>query len=156
MCWGVDVLLVLPSVLAVFVCIILLIFFSTAYTVSHTSLYSVALSQSRVSLWEAVSEMQICILVAYSRCRAGGRWLSGKESACQCRDIRDVGSIPELERIPWKSKWQPTPVFLPGKSHGQRSLEGYSPWGRKELDTTDWACTQPAVTEIHTWGRGND
>ena len=45
MCWGVDVLLVLPSVLAVFVCIILLIFFSTAYTVSHTSLYSVAVTE---------------------------------------------------------------------------------------------------------------
>ena len=35
-------------------------------------------------------------------------------------------------------KWQPTPVFLPGESHGQRSLVGYSPWGRKELDTTEW------------------
>ena len=36
----------------------------------------------------------------------------------------------------WRSKWQPTPVFLPGKFHGQRSLAGYSPWGRKESDTT--------------------
>jgi len=38
--------------------------------------------------------------------------------------------------IPWRRKWQPTPVFLPGKFHGQKSLEGYSPWGRKELDLT--------------------
>ena len=37
----------------------------------------------------------------------------------------------------WRRKWQPTPILLPGKSHGQRSLEGYSPWGRKELDTTE-------------------
>ena len=37
----------------------------------------------------------------------------------------------------WRRKWQPTPVFLPGKSHGQRSLGGYSPWGRKESDTTE-------------------
>ena len=37
----------------------------------------------------------------------------------------------------WGTKWQPTPVFLPEKSHGQRSLVGYSPWGRKESDTTD-------------------
>ena len=36
-----------------------------------------------------------------------------------------------------KHKWQPTPVFLPGKSHGWRNLVGYSPWGRKELDTTE-------------------
>ena len=38
----------------------------------------------------------------------------------------------------WRRKWQPTPVFLPGKSHGQRSLVGYSPWGRKESDMTDF------------------
>ena len=44
---------------------------------------------------------------------------------------------PWVGEIPWRREWQPTPVFLPGKSHGQRSLEGYSPWGRKELDTTE-------------------
>ena len=37
----------------------------------------------------------------------------------------------------WRRKWQPTPVFLPGESHGQRSLAGYSPWGGKESDTTE-------------------
>ena len=40
--------------------------------------------------------------------------------------------------MPWRRKWQPTPIFLPGKSHGQRSLVGYSPWGSKESDTTEW------------------
>ena len=39
-------------------------------------------------------------------------------------------------KIPWRRKWQSTPVLLPGKSHGQRSLAGYSPWGHKESDTT--------------------
>ena len=43
---------------------------------------------------------------------------------------------------PWRKKWQPTPVFLPGKSQGQRSLVGYSPWGHKELDTAEHACIQ--------------
>ena len=38
----------------------------------------------------------------------------------------------------WRRKWQPTPVFMPGKSHGPRSLMGYNPWGRKESDTTEW------------------
>ena len=38
---------------------------------------------------------------------------------------------------PWRRKWQPTPVFLPGESHEQRSLAGYSPWGRKESDPTE-------------------
>ena len=40
-------------------------------------------------------------------------------------------------RFPWKRAWQPTPVFLPRESHGQRSLAGYSPWGRQESNTTE-------------------
>ena len=46
------------------------------------------------------------------------------------------GSI-RVRKIPWRRKWQPTPVFVPGKSYGQRSLVGYSPWGRKESDMTE-------------------
>ena len=42
-----------------------------------------------------------------------------------------------VEKIPWRMKWQPTPVFLAGESHGQRSLMGFSPWGHKESDTTE-------------------
>ena len=56
------------------------------------------------------------------------RWLGGKESACQ---RRGCGFDPWVRKIPWRRKWQPTPVFMPGKSHGQKSLEGYSPWGHK-------------------------
>ena len=61
---------------------------------------------------------------------------SGKESSCQCRRCKRQGFDPWLWKIPWSRKWQPTPVSLPGKSHGQRSLVGYSPWGRKESDVT--------------------
>ena len=61
------------------------------------------------------------------------RWLSGKEPACQSRRH---GFNPWFGKIPWRRKWQPTPVFLPGKYHGQRSLAGYSPWGCKESDMT--------------------
>ena len=46
-------------------------------------------------------------------------------------------------RIPWGRKWPPTPVFLPGKSHGQRSLVGYSPWTYKELDPNEWLNNDP-------------
>ena len=60
-------------------------------------------------------------------------WLSGKESACQ---LRRHGFDPWVGKIPWRRKWQPTPVFLSGKSHGQRSLVGYSPQSCKELDMT--------------------
>jgi len=52
-------------------------------------------------------------------------------------DIKDAHSIPGLGRFPWKKSWQPTPVFLPGESHGQRSLAGYSPKGYKESDLTE-------------------
>ena len=47
------------------------------------------------------------------------------------------GFDPCIGKIPWRRKWQPTPVFLPGEYHGQRSLVGCSPWGRKELDRTE-------------------
>ena len=49
-------------------------------------------------------------------------------------DVRDAGWIPGLGRFPWRRKWQPTPVFLPRESNGQRSLTGYNPYGCKELD----------------------
>ena len=55
----------------------------------------------------------------------------------QSASARDLGSIPGSERFPWWRKWQPTLVFLPGESHGQRTLEGYRPWGHKELDMTE-------------------
>ena len=57
-------------------------------------------------------------------------WLSGKEPAYQCSRR---GFNLWIRNIPWRRKWQPTPVFFPGKSHGQRSLVGYSPWGQKRV-----------------------
>ena len=69
------------------------------------------------------------------------RWLSGKESACQCRRRRRRGFDPWVGKIPWRRKWQPTLVFLPGESHGWRNLVGYRPWGCKELDMTKWLST---------------
>ena len=59
---------------------------------------------------------------------------AGKESACQCRRHR---FNPWAGKIPWRRKWQPTLVSVPEKSHGQRSLVGYSPWGSKESDKTE-------------------
>ena len=56
----------------------------------------------------------------------------------QCRRCR---FNPWVRKIHWRRKWQPTPVFLPGKPHGQKSLEGYSPQGQKELNTTEWLHT---------------
>ena len=70
-------------------------------------------------------------------------WLSGKISTCQ---YRRPGFSPWVRRIPWRRKWQPTPVFLPGESYGPRNLVGCSPQGHKELVTTK--ATQHACT-IH-------
>ena len=60
-----------------------------------------------------------------------------KNSPTNATDPGDAGLIPGLGRSPGGGKWQPTPVFLPGESHGQRSLVGYSPWGCKELEMTE-------------------
>ena len=61
------------------------------------------------------------------------QWLSGEESAFHTGDSFD----PWVGKIPWRKTWQPIPVFLPGKFHGQRSLAGYSPWGCKESSVTE-------------------
>jgi len=87
--------------------------------VHHTCLFL------RTHLW--------CVIFKQSQVGLS-RWLSGKEHACQCRRL---GFDPWVGKIPWRREWQPTPVVLPGESHGQRSLVGCSPWGRKELDTTE-------------------
>ena len=64
-------------------------------------------------------------------------------NAGDTRDTRDTGLIPGLGRSPGEGNGNPTPVFLSGKSHGQRSLSGYSPWTHKESDMTEH-------THIHT------
>ena len=61
----------------------------------------------------------------------------GKEPAYQCRRCKTLGFNPWVRKIPWRMAQQPTPVFLPGKSHVQRSLIGCSPVGRKKSDTTE-------------------
>ena len=61
------------------------------------------------------------------------RWVRCKEPVCQCRRHRRPGFDPWVRKIPWRRKWQSIPVFLPGESHGQRSLAGYSPWGHKRV-----------------------
>jgi len=61
----------------------------------------------------------------------------GKEDAYNRGDVGRREFDPLVRNIPWRRAWQPTPVFLPGESQGQRSLVGYNPQGRKELDTTE-------------------
>ena len=60
-----------------------------------------------------------------------------KNPPANAGDAGDMGLTPEVERSSWRRRWHPTPVFLPGKSHGQRSLVGCNPWSHKELDKTE-------------------
>ena len=62
-------------------------------------------------------------------------WLRQQRICLKCRRPR---FDPWVGKIPWRRKWQPTPGLLPGKSHRQRNLVDYSPWGHKESDTTEW------------------
>ena len=83
-------------------------------------------------------------------CRKGlPRWHSGKESTCRYRRCKGLGFDPRVKKIPWRRKRQPTPVFLPGKSQGQRSLAGYSQRGHKGLDTTERLNTLQMPTPLH-------
>ena len=85
------------------------------------------------------------------------RWHNSKESTCQCSRPREAGLIPRLGRFPGvghgnplhRREWQLIPVFWPGECHGQRSLAGYSPWGRKESDTTN---TFISLFHFRRWG----
>ena len=63
----------------------------------------------------------------------GGGGASAKEPACQCRRPKRLWFNHWVRKIPWRRKWQLTPVFLPGESCGQRNLAGYSPWGLKRV-----------------------
>ena len=85
-------------------------------------------------LEKQLQEYPILMLISSLEIEGLRQWLSGKESSFQCRrlglDLKSQGD-------PLRRKWQPTPVSLPGKSHGQKSLVGYSARGCKELDTTE-------------------
>ena len=81
-----------------------------------------SLLEGSLFIWEVVSPMD---------------FPGGSDSKHVCLQCQRPGFNAWVGKIPWRRKWQPILVFLPGKSHGQRSLVGYSPWGREELDTTE-------------------
>ena len=65
-------------------------------------------------------------------------------------NAEDVGLIPASARFPWRRKWQPTPVILPGKSHGQRSQAGCSPWGSKSVEYTEQLNNNKIYSQSHS------
>ena len=79
--------------------------------------------------------MCVCVCVCVSTRFPGGSAV--KNLPANAGDVKRYGFNPWVGKIPWRRKWQPTVVFLPGKSHGQRLLVGCNPWGCKKSDTTE-------------------
>ena len=110
----------------------------------RAEIHGVTKSQTWLSDWTELNEI-------YFQLGHTKRWLgfpggtSGKEPACQCRRRKRCEFDSWVGKIPWRRKWQPTSLFLPGESHGQKNLVGYSPWGRKRVghNWSDLALTHP-------------
>jgi len=101
-------------------------------------------------------QLQLQLLLVHNKCALVDIkwlpcWLSRLRICLQCRRHRRRGFSPWVGKIPWKREWLLTPVFLSEKSHGQRSLAGYSPWGWKELDTTEQLSTH-TIGIKNCWG----
>ena len=94
------------------------------------AVHGVAKSQTWLSNWTELIFQNILFNVSHAA-------LVEKNLPASGGDKTDAGWIPGSRKFPWRRAWQPTPVFLPGESHGQRSLAGYSLWGQKESDMTE-------------------
>ena len=90
----------------------------------QATVHGVAKSRTRLSDWTEVNWASIIVLLGLPR------WQGAKESSCQCRRH---GFDSWVGKSRWRRKWLPTPVFLPGKSHGPMSLAGYSQWCHKRV-----------------------
>ena len=89
----------------------------------------------------------LCFSITHLYCR---KIFHGKECTCQCRRLKRHGFNSSVGKTPWSRKWQPAPVFLPRKFHGQKSLVSHSPWGCKESDTTERLSTEHSMIWMHT------
>ena len=114
----------------------------------HTRKVSQAKVKRRVKLRSFISCPFSCIIPPLEG-RLGLPWyLRWLRILLQCRR---PGFSPCVSKIPWRRAWQPTPVFLPGKFHGQRNLAGCSPWDHKELNTTEWLTLHFSLDSIQKW-----
>ena len=104
-------------------------------------------SMGKVKDWEKKKNQELCFTYHSVLFPDGSNC---KESACNEGD-------PWVGKIPWRRQWQPTLVFLPGESHGQRRLTGYRSWGHKESDTTEWLtdsvllCYKRSMLKDNNW-----
>ena len=107
----------------------------TLSTVMHIYLYLHTHTHTHTGFpsGSVITGMHTCLCLhthTHAHARVLLWWLCDKEPACQGRRCR---FNPWVRKIPWRRKWQLTPVFLPGKSHGHRGMVGYSPWSCKRV-----------------------
>ena len=138
--------------------LVLLSFSRVRWLLSHDYLFAlgkggtwtqVVLNYGDLSVWEGDSgniiKRQVLLYLYCDQLWFGlPWWLKGKESTC---NAEDTGSVSGSGPSPWRRKWQPTLVFLPGKSRGQRSWAGYNPWGCRVGH--DWATKPLALCFAH-------
>ena len=84
------------------------------------------------------------------------RWCSAQESACQRRRHGTHGFDPWVRKMPWSRKWHPTPVLLPGKSHGQRNLVGCTPWGCRRVRRDLVTKQQQQIKTVGNWHKNRN
>ena len=123
----------IPSSLSLLILYPILPFFASLFPLGTTSVVFFFLF---VYLW-------VCFCLATYSCLDFPGGSSGKESTCQWRRWRS-GFSPWVGKILWRRKWQPTPLFLPGEAHGQRSLVGYSPMGSQRV-SHNWTHTHKVL-----------
>ena len=103
---------------------------------------------------EIVQNVRLCFCVILSWMSVFYFELHSERQQRICLPSKRRGFDPWVRKIPWRREWQPTPVFLPGESHGQRSLVSYSPRGLKESDTTEWIThTHTVEMSVHFWAK---
>ena len=103
-----------------------------------------------LKLYLSVSLLCVCVYIIYNICIYIQGFPGGTviKNPLSIQETPETWFDPRVETIPWCRKWQPTPVFLPGQFHGQRSLEGYSPWGHRI--GWDWAHTH-IIYKVYLW-----
>ena len=83
------------------------------------------------------TDLPLCVCVCVCVCLC----VCVTQTVTVCLQCGRAGFDPWFGKVPWRRAWQPTPIFLPGEFHGQRSLAGYSPWDCRESDMTEWLST---------------
>ena len=105
--------------------------------VKHLFLFCFLSHQRKCEILESCISFLVCPCCSLPVAQIRLAWLPSRLKQQRiCYNAGDLGSVPGSGRSPGEG-WQPTPVFLPGESHGRRSLAGYSSWGPKESDTTN-------------------